>query len=81
MYKLIFLMFSSVIVILSIITICIAPIINGNLPFSGSENCQKHMDAYDDLKKKSGRTSADEIQLKYYKQDSKYVKEEKLCLD
>ena len=75
--KLFFLILSCAMVILSIVTICIAPIINGNLPFSGSENCQKHMDAYDDLKKKSGRTSADEIQLKYYKQDSKICKREK----
>ena len=49
--KLFFLILSIAMVILSIVTICTAPIVNGNLPqISGTANCQDDIDHYNYLK-------------------------------
>ena len=46
-YTLIFFLFASAVFILSTITICVAPIINGFLYISGNNNCQRYSDEYD----------------------------------
>ena len=75
MYKLIFLMFSSVIVILSIISICIAPIINKVIKESDNwkfNNCQLYADEYSIIKDEPDSNTKDE-RLKSKK------KEKNLC--
>ena len=69
--KLFFLILSAVLIVLSIITICIAPNINNHL-FSGNENCQKTVDHYKDLEKNSNTNN--EITIKHLKQEANFCK-------
>ena len=49
-YTLLFFLCASCILILSTVTICVAPIINGFLPIGGNINCQRYSDEYDYFK-------------------------------
>ena len=77
--KLLFLILSAAMVVLTIVTICTAPIINNNIVnISRNENCQNDIDAYDYYKKLY--TNPNDAQKKLLIIINKmqiYVKEEK----
>ena len=77
--KLFFLILSIAMVILSIVTICTAPIVNGNLPqISGTANCQDDIDHYNYLKDLYKNPSESEKkELKKYKLEINLCKRKK----
>jgi len=76
--KLFFLVSSLALIVLTVVTICTAPIINRVLPTSPNENCKGDVDKYDYYKEKwSSPTESQKESLNHYKQDANLCKRRK----
>ena len=79
--KLFFLISSLALIVLTIVTICTAPIINGVLNVSPSEFCQKDVDDYNYYKDEwKNPDDAEKQLLSDYKQDANICKRKKAAL-
>ena len=79
--KLFFLISSLALIVLTIVTICTAPIINGALDVSHSEFCQKDIDDYNYYKEEWKNPDDTQKQsLSDYKQDANICKRKKAAL-
>ena len=77
--KLFFLILSAAMVVLTIVTICTAPIINNNIVnINRNENCQNDIDAYDYYKNLYTNPNDNQKKaLNHYKQDANLCKRRK----
>ena len=77
--KLFFMIFSGAMVVLTLVTICTAPIINNIIPnLNRNENCQNNIDAYDYYKKLYTNPNDNQKKsLNHYKQDINLCKRRK----